>query len=171
MVDSRYPCFWSDDFDMDLPKVLPRLDEALADLADTSLWTHGGESHGRLNHPSVWGARNGLGSEAFFGTTAEATGKPDWYYTSQPVIECTWREAVRDAWPHTYTVLVDSTPVWSAGRWLRHFNWLMFDLRGWSRLPDGAADRLRGEVLASLHRATADLRQVLALADPPEVPA
>lgn len=146
--------FWSDDFDMDLPRILPRFDEALGVAADLPLWVHGGTSHGRLNHPAVWG------NVAYFGTSPDDTGKPDSYYTSQPFVECTWREAVRDAWPHTYRLLVNGVEIWGAHTLWPAFEQLMYDLRGWRTLPDGEADRLRGHVLATLIAATRDLTRL-----------
>lgn len=153
--------FWSDDFDMDLPNLVP-LDEILGDTANVRLWTHGNTSHGRLNHPAVWPVRNGLGMEAFFGLSPENTGKPDWYSCDWPVVECTWREAVRDAWPHTYIVVVGGREVWNTCRLHSTFVKLMFDLRGWSRLPDGEADKLRGVVRANLTAATRTFAGIVA---------
>jgi hypothetical protein len=57
--------FWSDDFDMDLPKVIPDAKAALGDVADLELVTHGHTTHGRLNHPSCW--NHSLGLVAWFG--------------------------------------------------------------------------------------------------------
>lgn len=147
--------FWSDDFDMDLPKVIPGLDEALGDAADIRLWTYGSESYGRLNHPSVWSTYDG--TTAFFGTDRDGPWKPTDYHTDHPIVECTWREAVRDAWPHRYRILVDWVRIWDTTRLSGTFTRLMYDLRGWQPLPNGEADRLRGEVLASVIAATRDL--------------
>jgi hypothetical protein len=154
--------FWADDFDMDLPKVLPRFDDALGDMGDARLWTFGNASHGRLNHPSVWGDPNRAGFNAYFGSGDRDPWKPASFVTDAPLVECTWREAVRDAWPHTYRIVVDGRPVWDAVRLWGPFNKLMFDVRGWSRLSARKADNLRGAVLASLYRATDDLRSILA---------
>lgn len=152
--------FWSDDFDMDLLKIFPDLPERIGAAADIPLWTHGGESHGRLNHPAVWPKRVGLGRVAYFGLHPETIGKPSWYSTNAPVIECTWLEALRDAWPHTYTIQVDDRWLWDTGQLWGKFNKLMFDLLGYAKLPDGAADQMRGEVLASILAATNDLRAI-----------
>lgn len=147
--------FWSDDFDMDLLKLFPDLPDRIGPAVDIPLWTHGGESYGRLNHPSVWG------HVAFFGLTPGQPGKPAEYYTDAPVIECTWLEALRDAWPHTYMVVIDNCAlVWSSTRLQATFTKLMYDLRGWQKLPNGAADRLKGQVLASILAATRDLLEV-----------
>jgi hypothetical protein len=148
------PRFWSNGFDMDLPAVLgPRLDEVLGTTANLPLWVHGGTSHGRLNHPSVWGG------VAYFGTSTESMSVPDWYHTDQPVTECTWREALRDAWPHHYLLLVDGQPMWDTRRLSGVFTKLMYHERGWKTLECREADRLRGEVLASVIAATRALER------------
>ncbi len=151
--------FWSDDFDMDLPRIIPAVDDALGDAADITLWTHGHTSHGRLNHPSVWHTHRG--GVAYFGTDNSGGWKPADYYTGAPIVECTWREVARDAWPHRYIVAVSGLAVWDTNRLSGTFTRLMYDLRGWQTLPEGEADRLRGQVLASLIAATRDLRQLL----------
>jgi hypothetical protein len=150
------PRFWSDDFDTDLLAVLPAAAKVL-DAVTAPLWTYGHVSHGRLNHPSVWGGQHGF--EAFFGTDDSGRWKPDSYYTSSPLVQCTWTEAVRDAWVHGYLIVVNGVPIWGASRLGGTFMQLMYDLRGWTKLPDGEADRLRGKVLASLIAATADLQR------------
>jgi hypothetical protein len=153
--------FWSDTFDMDLPRILPQLDDVLGDATDIPLWTHGHTSHGRLNHPAVWGMA------ACFGTSPDSTRwKPDTWYTSHPVVECTWREALRDAWPHTYVILIDQHHMWDGFAWRRTFERLMYDLRGQVPLPGDEADRLRRQVLASVIAATRLLTEhVEAVAD------
>lgn len=144
--------FWSDDFDMDLLKLFPDLPRRLGAAADLPMWTLGGTSYGRLNHPAVWGG------EAFFGLRRGETGKPGGYYTSHPVVECTWLEALRDAWPHTYRLIVDGRwVVWDTSRMWPTFSKIMYDLRGITTLPAGDADGLKGHVLASVLAATRDL--------------
>jgi len=129
----------------------------LGPTADLPLWTYGGESYGRLNHPSVW--NDGC---AYFGTDDSGTWKPANHVTEWPMIQATWREALRDAWPHHYTLLVDGVAIWDTQRLSGTFTKLMYDLRGWRTLPDGEADRLRGEVLASVVAATRGLERHVA---------
>ncbi|GAA4439645.1 hypothetical protein [Phytohabitans houttuyneae] len=148
--------FWADRFDMDLPKLLPDFDDLLGDTANTPLWTYGGETHGRLNHPSTWG---GI---AYFGLTDADTGKPDAYVPGWPLIECTWREAVRDAWPHTYVLAVEALPVWDAHSLARTFMELMYDRRGQQPLPEGRADQLLDSVRAGLRAATLHVQRLAA---------
>lgn len=158
MTSPPHPRFWSDDFDMDLPKVLPSLDVLLGKAANTRLWTYGGTSHGRLNHPSVWNTYDGV--EAYFGLDDSGTWKPAECHTDQPVVECTWREAVRDAWPHTYVLVVNGQQVWDTG-WLRAaFDDLMYDLRGWRALPPGRAEELKAVVAGTVRDATERLAEV-----------
>lgn len=148
--------FWSDNFDMDLLKILPGLPEWLGDAADIPMWTRGAESYGRLNHPSVW--NDPVGFVAFFGLTAGDTGKPGANWTDSPVVECTWLEVLRDAWPHGYAIVVDGQTLWNAGRWQNAFLSLMYDLRGQQKMPDGHADRARLRLLGDLLTATRALR-------------
>lgn len=150
--------FWSDDFDMDLLKLFPDLPDRLGPVADTPMWTHGGTSHGRLNHPSVWNGHECM--VAFFGLVPGQTGKPDEYYTTNPVVECTWLEALRDAWPHSLAIVVDGYVVWNTGGMWPTFSKIMYDLRGIAKLPIGQAERLKGRVLASVLAATRDLTSI-----------
>ncbi len=148
--------FWSDNFDMDLIKIFPDLASRLGAAADIPMWTHAGTSYGRLNHPSVWGGQWGL--EAFFGLRPGETGKRRGYRTDHPIVECTWLEALRDAWPHTYMIIVDGRwAVWDTGRLESTFTKIMYGLRGITTLAPGEADKLRGQVLASILAATRDL--------------
>jgi hypothetical protein len=127
--------FWSDDFDMDLPKVIPAARDALGDVAELSLVTHGHVTHGRLNHPSVW--NHSLGSVAFFGRSSPM--KPASYWTDDPLVPCTLWEAIRDVWSHDFVLLLEHNPVWNHPEmYNQHFYPLMSNLRGWSSLP--AAD-------------------------------
>jgi hypothetical protein len=124
------PKFWSDDFDLDLPKVIPDARACLGYLAELELVTHGHETHGRLNHPSVW--NHELGSVSFFGRGNPH--KPDGYWTRDPIVRCTLWEAVRDAWCHDNVILVESVPV-LYGQWI-HFEPLMWHTRKWRALPE-----------------------------------
>jgi hypothetical protein len=93
------------------------------------------------------------------GAAEARIGKPDWYYTSQPIVETTWREALRDAWPHHYLLLVDDQPMWDTRRLSGVFTKLMYHERGWKPLERREVDRLRGEVLASVIAATRALER------------
>jgi len=150
--------FWSDDFDMDLLSLWPDLPGRLGAIAEVPLWTYGGESYGRLNHPSVWNSNSG-DFIAFFGLTPETIGKPDSYWTDRQVIECTWLEALRDCWSHHYTILCADRILWRSP-W-GPFERLMADLRGYGRLAVLHRDQLRGTALASILAATSDLNALL----------
>jgi hypothetical protein len=154
---TRHP-FWSDDFDTDLLRVIPRAADIL-DQVTAPLWTYGHVTHGRLNHPSVWGSQHGF--TAYFGTDDSGTWKPDSFVSDGQLVQCTWTEVARDAWVHDYLAVVDYEPVWDANRHAGLFLKLMYDLRGITKLPDGEADRLRGQVLASLIAATTDLQNLV----------
>lgn len=125
------PPFWSDDFDVDLPKVIPGAREALGDLADLELVTHGGTTHGRLNHPSVW--NHNLGSISFFGTNTPC--KPNGFWTNAGTVRCALWEAIRDAWCHHNVIFLNGKlPIW-VDQW-KHFEPVMWHIRGWRTLPD-----------------------------------
>lgn len=147
-----YPKFWSDDFDMDLPKILPNLDIILGDAARIRMWTWGHISHGRLNHPALWNSNKEM--TGFFGFTPETTGKPDSYYTESGLVECTWREVVRDAWVHHFTVQIDGAGVWKTEQFAHGFLGLMHHLRGHAAMHPGVIEVFKGQVARSLHHAT-----------------
>jgi hypothetical protein len=127
---SAQPKFWSDDFDMDLPRVITDARDRLGEHADLELVTHGHETYGRLNHPAVW--NHPLGSVSFFGRGDPH--KPAEYWTNDPLVRCTLWEAVRDAWSHSNVILFESFPVWN-DQW-EHFEPLMYAIRGWSTLTE-----------------------------------
>lgn len=128
------PPFWSDDFDMDLPKVIPEAKSRLGDLAGLELVTHGHTSHGRLNHPDVW--NHELGMIAFFGRPGRHF-KSGQYWTNAPLVHCTLWEAIRDVWSHDFVLLLEHNSVWNhPGMYNDHFYPLMSHIRGWSVLPD-----------------------------------
>lgn len=123
--------FWSDDFDLDLPKLVPGARGLLGDIADLSLVTHGhpDRRHGNLNHPCVWNEWVGDTASvvAFFGFRNSAKPVPNW--TDAPPIRCTAWEAFRDCWPHNFVLMVEMKPVWDRPALSREF----FDLAGAAR--------------------------------------
>lgn len=127
------PIFWSDDFDMDLPKVIPGAKSLLGGYADMSLVTHGHQTHGRLNHPTVW--NHELGMVAFFGRGTPM--KPASFYTDSPFVRCTLWEAIRDAWVHDVVIIFERlTPIWDGLRTRENFDPLMGHLRGHAKLRE-----------------------------------
>src|SRR5581483_9211618 len=91
--------FWSDDFDMGLPKIFPDARRILGDLGDIKLITVGcADNDGRLNHPNVWNGDRAMLS--FFGFKSPA--KPDLYVGSGNEVSCTAWEMFRDCWAHHY---------------------------------------------------------------------
>jgi hypothetical protein len=137
------PKFWSDDFDMDLPKILPEARSLLGAYADLELVTHGHETHGRLNHPTVW--NHGLGMVAFFGRHTPM--KPASFWTDSPLVRCTLWEAIRDAWVHDIVILFEGqTPIWDGSKTREQFNRLMYHLRGWRRIEEAEVDAHKAAV-------------------------
>ncbi len=150
MNDAR---FWSDDFDMDLPKVIPEARRHLGEYADLEMVTHGHTTHSRLNHPSVW--NHHLGSIAFFGRVSPM--KPHGYSTSDPLVRCTLWEAIRDAWCHDFILIFEGRPIWD-GDTYRHFEPLMYHVRGWRQMPEPEANIHRVRVLRRINACRRILR-------------
>ncbi|SDD94320.1 hypothetical protein SAMN05216337_1017109 [Bradyrhizobium brasilense] len=120
--------FWSDNFDMDLPKVFPEARELLGDLADVEMWTGGRpDANGRLNHPACWNTDIGLA--AFFGF--KNTGRDENYMVCRERVRCTAWEAFRDAWAHQFVMVVENKVVWHANRLWHPFEIIMWNKRGW----------------------------------------
>lgn len=145
--------FWSDDFDMDLLKVIPGVEELLGESASLSLYTHGHTTFGRLNHPSVW--NDYRGPVAFFGLHRNATTgllgvKPPGYWTDEPIVECTFLEALRDCWPHTYRLVVEGAEVFDSFRLCPAFEVLMFHIRGWKTVQEQSVERIQERVRREL---------------------
>lgn len=139
---------WCDSFDSDLPKVVPGAKEALGGLAALELQTHGTTTNGTLNHPSVWNDYSGM--IAFFGSAGHGAGKPPHYHSGEPIVRCTLWEAVRDAWVHSYIIVLNGRPVWDAFALQDSFYALMYHVRGIQALPPSALDRQRRRVLGTL---------------------
>jgi hypothetical protein len=156
--------FWSDDFDMDFPKIFPDARKMLGDLAGLELITTGTPDRrtGRLNHPAVWNHERG--SVAFFGFKSPCR---DQFYAapSSQEIRCSAWEAFRDAWPHHLVMIVEQQVIWDTGALWPEFEIIMWNLRGWG---DGKKARLdvcaRRKVMSSFTKAVrtfgrvADLR-------------
>jgi hypothetical protein len=130
--------FWSDDFDMDLPKVFPQLDEWIGEQGNVKLWTVGHTSFGRLNHPTVW---NTHGAFLWLERPALARDEHGWFnifgcVDDSQIVECTWREWLRDAWSHRYgaiLILSDSKQVRLPAMQWRPFETIMCKLRWMER--------------------------------------
>ncbi len=152
--------FWSDDFDMDLPKVLPGVWDLAQQAPTIPIYTQGHRSYGRLNHPAVWNHHDGM--VAFFGFD-QVCGKPSHYVCGGEVVECTFAEVIRDGWPHGYRVLLEGREIWNSERVQWAFNALMYDLRGWhDRLPASERFRVTSAVLRSVGKAVQEFSMVCA---------
>jgi hypothetical protein len=143
---------WCDSFDADLLKVVPGAAETLAGTAGVKLETHSSPTDGKINCPSAWWTDEGLA--AFFWTDPELAA-PAGYITDDPVVECTFLEAVRDEWVHGQILCVNRRVVWRPPA--RLMEKLMFDLRGWTVLTDAEREDIRKSVRKSLSAAAARL--------------
>jgi hypothetical protein len=151
-MTARAP-FWSDDFDMDLLKLLPNIEAMIGDdAAATVLFTHGHVTHGRLNHPASWNTQ--FGPAAFFGFQDPAKPEPMW--TSDPVVECTWLEVLRDCWSHSYAIVVERRWLLPGESLQSRFMELLGHVRGYARSPRASEvewlRRTEGAVLRSTER-------------------
>lgn len=137
------PKFWSDELDMDLPKVIPEAKQLLGAAADMELVTTGSTTHGRLNHPSCW--NHDLGNVAFFGR--ESPARPSHYWCQDAVVKCTLWEAVRDAWCHDVVIVFETrTPIWDGSKTRLEFDQLMSHMRKWTCLPEWRVNKLKEKV-------------------------
>ncbi len=152
---------WCDKFDADLYKVVPRAREVIAPVADVKLYTFGHLTEGKLNHPATWHGYPTM--LAFFGFSPETIGKPDAYWTDDPVVECTFEEAMRDCWSHDYGILINSFVVWDSLALQTRFYDLMFHIRGQKVLPEARLEQVQGAVLNSVRRAVRYFEQFHAL--------
>lgn len=123
--------FWSDDFDMDLLKIFPDLETLLGDPS-RRLWTVGRQSHGRLNHPVTWNTHG-----AFLWTEEPKLERDahGWFNvhgctSNESIVECTWLEWLRDAWPHGYGAIILPSGVSFPPAPQADFHAIMYDLRG-----------------------------------------
>lgn len=127
-TSTRAP-FWSDDFDMDLLKVIPNVENILGASADVVLYTRcNSPRHGRLNHPVCWGVT------ACFGVT-NPPWKPQGWWSEAAVVECTFLELLRDVWSHSLVAVVEGQTVFDAHALSQDFMVLMYNLRGWTKEP------------------------------------
>jgi hypothetical protein len=131
--------FWSDDFDMDLLKVIPNVENILGSSADVVLYTRcSNPTHGRLNHPVCWGVTT------CFGFT-NPPWKPEGWWSDAPVVECTFLELLRDVWSHSVVASVEGDVIFDGHGLSDDFMRLMYKLRGWNSdlTDDGAAGIVR----------------------------
>ncbi len=150
---------WCDDFDMDLPRVLPEARALVGDLVDVRLLTH---CHAQpINCPSAW--NTSLGTTSFFALDREPRWEmPRHYYAPDPLVPCTFWELLRDEWSHQSVVLVDGRVLWRPDHLEGQFQRIMYDLRGWCTYRTIARDKQ--VCLRSIERACKLLR--LAVSSP-----
>jgi len=147
---------WCDTFDADLLAVVPGAADALGPAGEVRLLTWSRLTDGKINCPSCWNCPQGLA--AFFWTGEEHQPDESYWWTDDPVAECTFLEAVRDEWVHSCAVAVNDHIVWRPP--VRLMEKLMYDLRGWTVLADDERERIRGDVRRSLRSAARRLERV-----------
>jgi len=146
MTRTRLP-FWSDGLDIDLYRLVPEARDAIGEDANVTLYTWSGpKTHGRLNHPTVWGE---VWPACVVGTSPESITMPRGYVTgpSESVTECTFEELCRDAWLHHYSAVLDADFRLILCPERQWFNALMYSARGFFSVPD---EDIRLSKLASL---------------------
>lgn len=155
---------WCDNFDMDLPKMVPDAMKAIEPLADAILFTYGNLTDGKLNHPSVWNTYSGM--SAFF--SVGGASKPNAYYTADLPVRCTWAEACRDAWCHDYNIVFYAPPVVPVGlilypgpKVMPLFTDLMYDHRGWRHPHADTVTAIKARVTSIFRLATIKLQAQL----------
>lgn len=128
--------FWADDFDGDLLKLVPGVEEIVGEASDIVLYTYGGTTHGRLNHPAVWNDYRGM--IAFFGFDPSGSWKPEAYYAGhRELVECTFLEALRDGWTHNFVMIVEGMHVWDGFSLSNTMMNLLYHKRGWKQQQSG----------------------------------
>lgn len=142
---------WCEDFDADLPKVVPGALDALGDAADVELRTYSRPTNGKINCPAAW--HTDLGLTAYFSTPDFGQPQPLGYVTvKEALVPCTFWEVVRDEWIHGQVVVVNRRWVWTPPNDLMMR--LMYDLRGWTALDDLKRVEIQRHVVASLEAAS-----------------
>ena len=155
MADNR---MWCDDFDADLLKVVPGALEVLGRTADVSLSCYSSLTNGKINCPAAWNSHDGL--RAMFWTTPEH--HPDaYFYTTFPVAECTFAEAVRDEWVHGAVIVVNGDVIWRPRQ--SQMSKLMYDVRGWLALTDDKREQIQTDVMIQLAGASVRLGRMLGI--------
>lgn len=155
---------WCDNFDLDLYKVIPAARDVLAPLAGVHLHTHASVHNGQMNHPACWNTNRGLA--AFFGFQPAGI-KPEAYWTNDAILACTFEEAIRDCWVHTYCLTIMAAgrfhAIWDSQLVTDEFWALMGHVRKYKPLTDEVAQQMREHVLTSLVTALHNFRIVMAI--------
>jgi hypothetical protein len=134
---AEQPRFWCDDFDCDLFKVIPETRDALGPVGDVLLRTRGHSTNGRLNHPACW--NHDVGLISFFGFSGDPA--PSGFHSSDPIIDCTIEEAIRDAWVHTLAIAIEGQIIFNAFELRPHFDKLLWWTRKWNGAEDPTFER------------------------------
>lgn len=162
-IITRDPPMWCDDFDMDLPKVFPDAREIFAKVADVEIVAAGrpDKRFGNLNHPHVWnGDRSML---AFFGFGHPHV--PAGYITGDrhpQHVDCTIWDAVRDAWPHSYLIVLDGRATWDTFALRGQLQTLLCHTRGWTAVDPRDVISAQATVRRSMQRAARIFGEIVA---------
>lgn len=105
---------------MDILKFLPDTPKILGKLAETKLLTHGHTSNGKMTCALVW--QHGDEHRAFFGFNNPCV--PNECYTSDTIVECSFLEAMQDAWLHHYAIMVEGKLIWDGRGFIPEFELL-----------------------------------------------
>lgn len=143
--------FWSDDFDMDLPKILPDVCDAIRAVEGHSILVYcycTALTRGRINCPTAWNSHTGPVTHFWTDKPNHPRNEYGWATfgpgnctTNDQLATATWLEVVRDEWVHQSDVVVDGKLIWRPSELDREFNRLMYDLRDWQKLS--AVERQR----------------------------
>jgi hypothetical protein len=150
--------FWSDDFDLDLLRVLPEIETAIGRTGEIVLHTHDTLAHPltrRITHPVCWNTPRG--PAAFFGFADAAT--PSAYVTDAPLVDCTFLEAVRDCWVHGYLMVVERRAVLDGLRLRFSFDVLLTYHRRWREVTAAEVRGAQHDVMNHIAAACARVEQ------------
>jgi hypothetical protein len=92
---------------------------------------------------------------------------PPGYHSGSPQVICTAWEMFRDAWPHGYGAHIDGCLVWDTLPLQKHFDPIMYHLRGWD-VNLRASTCAKRTVMRSYARAIKRLRALVLEYDVPE---
>lgn len=162
---------WCERFDGDLYRLVPEARAIVAPVAGFPLVTNGRLTDGALNHPSVW--NHELGMIAWFAETDQAPGwtgpgkvAPEVFWTHEPLVACTFEQAVRDCWVHHYAIVLVGTGsmnhaptvIWNTSRMGWVLTDLLFHARGIRMMEPAAMEERRTIVTTSLAAAVARMK-------------
>ncbi len=159
---------WCDDFDADLLRCVPGIEELFEPVAHLTLWTLCQPWGGKINSPAFW---NGLGclfwlqdEEPEYERRANGWLRlENGCSTDDPFVSCTPLEMARDLWCHAYPTTImapGKTIKLHADRLQGAMMGLMYHLRGQGTLVHRPPGMLRGIATEFWAAAVSDLRNL-----------